>query len=73
MILSELRDYMKTHGRVALMDMANRFDTEPEALRGMLDKWVAKGKVEKLPQDGECGKGCCSCDSATAEIYEWKG
>ncbi len=70
MILSELRDYLKTNGRAALLDMAHRFDTDPDALRGMLDKWVAKGRVVKLPQGTECG-GCCKCDPATTEIYEW--
>ena len=33
MILSELRDYMRTHRRVPLIDMANHFDIDPDALR----------------------------------------
>ena len=73
MILSELRDYLQTHKRAALVDMAYRFDIEPDALRGMLEKWVAKGRVEKLPVGTTCGSGCCQCDPATTEIYEWKG
>ncbi|MEE9357960.1 FeoC-like transcriptional regulator [Candidatus Vondammii sp. HM_W22] len=72
MILSELRDYLKTNRRAALIDMAHRFDTDPDALRGMLNKWVAKGRVEKLPQGSECGGGCCKCDPATTEVYAWK-
>ena len=71
MILSGLRDYLKRNRRAALIDMAHRFDTDPDALRGMLDKWVAKGRVKKLPQGTECGGGCCKCDSANTEIYEW--
>ena len=73
MILSELRDYLKTHHRAALMDMSYRFDTDPDALRGMLEKWVAKGRVRKLPQGTECGGGCSKCDPLATEIYEWKG
>jgi hypothetical protein len=72
MILSQLRDYLRTHRRAALIDLAHRFDTDPDALRGMLAKWEAKGKVEKLPQGTGCG-GCCLCDPAAIEIYEWKG
>ncbi len=72
MILSELREYLKAHRRAALMDMAHRFDTDPEALRGMLEKWVAKGRVEKLPLGSDCGNGCSQCDPATLEIYQWK-
>jgi hypothetical protein len=73
MILSELRDYLKTHQRSALIDMAYRFDIDPDALRGMLEKWVAKGRVVKLPQGSLCSGGCRKCDPATTELYEWKG
>ena len=71
MILSELRDYLKTHHRAALIDMAHRFEIDPEALRGMLDKWVAKGRVIKLPAQTVCDSGCGKCDQASVEIYEW--
>lgn len=70
MILSELRDYLKSKHRAALIDMVHRFNVEPDALRGMLAKWIAKGKIEKLPQGSSCG-GCCKCDPATTEIYQW--
>ena len=73
MILSEVRDYLRTHHRAALSDLALRFGTDPAALRGMLDKWIAKGRVEKLPSGTACGGGCCKCDPETIEIYEWKG
>ena len=72
MILSRVRDYLQTHRRVALYDLALHVDAEPDALRGMLAKWQAKGKVEKLPMGTTCS-GCCHCDPATIEIYEWKG
>ncbi|MBU6953637.1 MULTISPECIES: FeoC-like transcriptional regulator [unclassified Hahella] len=71
MILSEIRDYLQTHKRAALKDMAHRFNTEPDALRGMLDKWIAKGRVEKLPQGTPCS-GCTQCDPGDIEIYVWK-
>lgn len=73
MILSELRSYLQTHKRAALLDLAYHFDTDPNALRGMLAKWVGKGRVAKLPAGSACGGGCCKCDPATTEIYEWKG
>jgi len=72
MILSQLRDYLKTNRRAALADMAIRFDTAPEALRPMLERLMAKGLVERLPQGTACGGGCCKCDIATVEIYSWK-
>ncbi|OGT90451.1 MAG: sugar metabolism transcriptional regulator [Gammaproteobacteria bacterium RIFOXYA12_FULL_61_12] len=72
MILSQLRDYLKTNRRAALADMAIRFDADPGALRGMLERLMAKGLVERLPQGTACGGGCCKCDSATVEIYAWR-
>ncbi len=72
MILSDLRHYLQRHHRAALFDMSLHFDTDPEALRGMLGKWIAKGKVVKLPAGTLCGSGCCHCDPATIEIYEWQ-
>jgi putative ferrous iron transport protein C len=72
MILADVRDYLRTHRRAALFDLSIRFDTEPEALRGMLDTWIAKGKVARLPEGTRCG-GCSHCDPHTVEIYEWRG
>lgn len=72
MILSDLRDYLQTHRRVALFDLSLRFDTDPEALRGMLAKWISKGKVVRLPAGTACASGCCHCDPTTVEIYEWR-
>ncbi|MEE4379872.1 MAG: FeoC-like transcriptional regulator [Candidatus Competibacteraceae bacterium] len=73
MILSELRDYLKTHRRVALTDIAHHFNSDPDALRAMLQKWVVKGKVVKQPTGSLCGGGCCHCDPLTLEIYQWIG
>ncbi len=70
MILSEIRDYLMLNRRAALADMANRFDVTPDALRGMLDKLVAKGRIKKLPAGTACS-GCSECDPASTEIYEW--
>lgn len=72
MILSELRDYLQIRHRAALQDMANHFDVEPDAIRGMLSKWVNKGKVEKLMASTGCGSTCSKCDPAATEVYQWK-
>ncbi|WP_338063063.1 FeoC-like transcriptional regulator [Wenzhouxiangella limi] len=64
---------MKRNKRAALADMAMRFRTDPDALRGMLSKWISKGRVQKLPSGTACGGGCCRCDPQSIEIYEWRG
>lgn len=71
MILSELATYLADHRRAALIDLANRFDADPEALRGMLRTLVRKGRARKLPAGIPCAGGCCQCDPASVEIYEW--
>ncbi len=71
MILSELRDYLKQQHRLSLLEMANHFDTDADALRGMLSKWVGKGKVKRIDMGASCGTSCCKCDPAMTEIYEW--
>ena len=73
MILSELRDYIRTNRRVTLTDMACRFDRDPDAVRGMVEKWVAKGKVAKVSGGTRCGNTCTGCAPRIEEIYEWRG
>jgi len=72
MILSELRNYMQARRRVSLVDMVNRFNVDPEALRGMLDRLVSKGRIEKIQQNNSCAKTCSKCDVNSLEIYQWK-
>nr|VFJ74348.1 MAG: FeoC like transcriptional regulator [Candidatus Kentron sp. FW] len=72
MILSELREYLRSNGRAAITDMAYHFETEPDAIRGMLEHWIRKGKVRKLPEGTSCGD-CHECAPENVEIYEWAG
>nr|VFJ88655.1 MAG: FeoC like transcriptional regulator [Candidatus Kentron sp. LFY] len=71
MILSELGEYLRANGQAAIIDMAYHFDIEPDAVRGMLEHWVRKGKVRKLPEGTTCGDGCHRCAPESLEIYEW--
>jgi putative ferrous iron transport protein C len=73
MILSEIKKYLMKHKRVTLGDLACHFDSEPEAMKGMLGQWIRKGKVLKLDGQAGCSKTCGKCcDGAAMEIYEWK-
>lgn len=73
MILSDLRQYLQTQKRVALSDLVLHFNIDATALRGMLSKWVGKGKVRRSPAASNCGTTCCKCDPLLTEIYEWVG
>jgi len=70
-ILSDLRDYIKVQRKVALIDLINHFHMDADAIRGMLGKWISKGKIKKIPLETSCGTSCCKCDPALTEIYEW--
>jgi len=71
MILSDIRDYLKQRGQCTLSDIALHFDSDADAVRGMLDVWIRKGKVEKSTATASCGTRCQSCDPAATEIYSW--
>jgi predicted ArsR family transcriptional regulator len=72
MILSDIKRYLKKHRRATLGDLANHFDTEPEAMRGMLEQWIRKGRVLKSELQASRNKSCSKCcDGSAMEIYEW--
>lgn len=71
MILSELRTYLKERKSVTLRDLMLHFDTDAEALRGMLQILLTKGYISKNSATEACGTSCCKCDSTLTEIYEW--
>lgn len=71
MILSQIRDYLKQRGQCTLSDIALHFDTDADAVRGMLGIWIRKGKVEKRSATASCGTSCQSCDPAATEVYYW--
>ena len=71
MILSQVRDYLQQRGQCTLSDIALHFDTDPDAVRGMLEVWIRKGKVKKQSATGSCGTSCNSCDPSSTEIYVW--
>lgn len=71
MILRETKEYFLRRRMASISDLSIHFGMEPDALRGILDQWVRKGKLRKLPQKEPC-KGCCeACKSDSTEIYEW--
>jgi len=73
MILTELKHYLSEKKRISLNELAYHFDTTPEAIRGMLEHWIRKGKIRRAEGVSACGKSGCHChlDPAILEIYEW--
>jgi hypothetical protein len=73
MIMSEIKHYLASHRILPLHDIALHFNMEEDAMRGILDKWRQKGRLKKITGAGGCRKGCCRCDPAAIEIYQWLG
>jgi putative ferrous iron transport protein C len=71
MILSDLRQYLQERGQATLADLALHFETDPAAVRPMLDLWIRKGKVQRWEAGTGCGTSCQRCDAAATEIYCW--
>ena len=71
MILSDIKQYLQQRGQASLGDIAIHFDSSPDAVRGMLDIWIRKGKVRKRMANSACGDSCNQCDSSSTEIYLW--
>ncbi len=71
MILSEIKKYLSDNQRASLDDLVIHFEVEGDAMRGMLEQWIRKGRLRKLPKGVSCPNCCKSCDSNGLEIYEW--
>ena len=54
-----------------MVDLVNHFHMDADAIRGMLGKWITKGKIKQMAPNGSCGTSCCKCDPSLTEFYEW--
>lgn len=71
-ILRRIRRYLELHRRATLGDLALHFDTPPEAMRGMLEGWLRKGRLRVLDVEATCNTACpTACDDTAMTIYEW--
>ncbi|MEJ2529548.1 MAG: FeoC-like transcriptional regulator, partial [Gammaproteobacteria bacterium] len=57
MILSDIKQYLIQRGSASLSDISVHFDADPNAVRGMLEQWIRKGKVSKQAAKAACGGG----------------
>jgi hypothetical protein len=72
MLLIDVKTHLAERKRASLDELARHFDVAPEAMKGMVETWIAKGHVRKLSDRLPCGT-CGKCDSAQVDIYEWVG
>lgn len=70
MILSEIQQFIAENKRASIADLKLHFRADGDALRGMLDRLIRKGRISKMPEAKKCG-GCVSCSDDATEIYLW--
>ncbi|WP_036261726.1 FeoC-like transcriptional regulator [Methylocapsa aurea] len=70
-MLTEIKEYLATHKRVFIREVAMHFDIPPEVARAALDHWVRKGKVSRLDIAGQCQAGCGGPCSERRDVYQW--
>ena len=70
MILNEVQNFLSQKKKASLADMQLHFRMDGNALRGMLNKLIRKGRVRKMEDGKKCG-GCHSCEPEAIEFYEW--
>lgn len=70
-MLTEIKEYLITHKRVFVPDVATHFNVPPEVAHAVLDHWVRKGKVSRLDVEGQCQAGCGKPCSGPLDVYEW--
>ena len=70
MLLSHIKQYLRERQAATLEELALHFDTDQEAMRGMLDHWIRKGHARKQ-METVCCKGCSHCETPRIEVYEW--
>ncbi|MEE9320724.1 MAG: FeoC-like transcriptional regulator [Granulosicoccus sp.] len=59
-MLLDIKQYLIERQHASLRDIALHFDTNPDAMRGMLEIWINKGKIRKCDAAacGGCSSGC---------------
>lgn len=70
-MLSAIKRYLIQRRQATLADIAMHLDSPQEAVRGMLERWIRKGKVRRLQATASCGSSCRKCDPALTEFYQW--
>jgi hypothetical protein len=72
-ILNQISDYLQRRGEATVADIALHVDADASAVRIMLDRLAAKGKVTRLEMTPGCGSKCQKCQPEATEIYRWGG
>lgn len=75
-MLLELRDRLRAGGTQSLADLAVALRLPAPVVRDMLERWIAKGRVERLDVTPACSRcamrgRCAGVGDGCFELYRW--
>jgi hypothetical protein len=70
-MLAELGRLIRARGAITLAEAARHLDASPEAVEGMLEHWIRKGRVRRVTPD-RC-RCCTACGPEGPAVYVWVG
>lgn len=73
MMLTKLKAFVRQQGQANLLEIARHLETDPKAVKPMLDHWIRKGQIQPAPKPNGCGVKCVKCEPIYAEVYCWVG
>ena len=72
-MLISIKKFMEEKYVANLEQIAAHIHQDPNTTRQLLEHWIRKGKLEKLPSPAGCGTRCQQCRPKYAEVYKWQG
>lgn len=60
-MLLQIHEYIRRERVVSNQQLARAFRLDMSSLQPMLDRWLAKGVIEKCTQPGGCQSRCFKC------------
>ena len=71
MLLTDLKNHLRQHRRVSLLELSKRFSVDSTIMRDMLCFLMQKGLVCQFTKTAMCGTRCHQCGAQAVEMYEW--
>jgi len=71
---TSIKQYLQRRGVAPMVDLVNRFDSDPAAVGAILDFWIRKGRVRRIAAvSSDCGSGCSGCADSVCSLPETEG
>lgn len=69
-MLTAVRTYLRARPFASVQDLALHLQVSPEVARDLCQRWISKGRIERV----DCSPGCANCQlcqGTATELYRW--